>query len=141
MRFFMASILGGALALVGCGGDSGSGGGGSGGSGQSPVITMLEWDTEANCTVGVESDYTITVTANDPETPAQDLTYDGSVTGCRGEIDDVTSTVVCPNAAPYAGTVVVVDDDGNSSSTVSFRIGVCDQDESCTTEPDTCSSF
>jgi len=141
MRFIVALVLGGALALVGCGDDNGSGGGGgSSGSGEAPVITMVEWDTAADCTAGTGSAYVITVTAEDAETPSEDLTYTGSVTGCPGAIDDVTSTVDCPNAAPYGGMTVVTDDEGNSD-TVSFTIGVCDQDQSCTTDPDTCTTF
>ena len=144
MRILVTLVLSGTLTIVGCGsdGDSGGGGtGGSGGGGESPIVTMLEWDTAADCTAGVGSAYMITVTAEDADTPSQDLSYDGSVRGCTGEIDDVTSTVDCPNAAPYAGTVVVTDEKGNPSNTVSFTIGVCDQDQSCTTDPDTCTVF
>jgi len=118
MRLITAMVLGGALALFGCDSD---GGGGAGG----PVITMVAWAPVEPCTGGVGSDYTITVTATDADSDAADLLYDGSVAGCTGQIDDVISTITCPNAAPYAGTVVVEDGDGNVSNTVNFTIAVC----------------
>lgn len=148
MRFLVIVVLSATLGILGCdsssgsagsGGAGGSGGSGGGGGGQPPVITMLAWDTADDCVMGTASDYTVTVTAEDPDTPSENLTYDGSVTACTGEIDDVTSTVNCPNNAPYPGMVVVTD--GNQSDTVTFRIGVCDQDQSCTTDPDTCTAL
>ena len=68
------------------------------------------------------------MTATDADSGAAELIYDGSVAGCNGQIDDVTSTIAGPNAAPYAGTVVVEDGDGNVSSTVNFTIAVCATD-------------
>ena len=145
MRFVVASVLAGALALTGCGSDGGSGGsggaggaggsggaGGTGGSGgmngggQPPQITSVEWAPSGNCTSGVASDYTVTVTATDPDSDPMELIYDGSVMGCSGAIDDVESTIICPNAAPYNGSVVVEDGDGNVSTRVNFTIGICD---------------
>jgi hypothetical protein len=139
MRFIGAWVLGGALALVGCGDDNGSGGGGSGGSGEgsAPTITMVAWEATADCTSGVPSDYTVTVTASDPDPDAGDLLYGGSVTGCQGSIDAAVSTISCPNVRPYPGTVMVSDPDGNNSTPVVFNVGVCET-ESCTTDPDTC---
>ena len=146
MRLITAMILGSALALFGCDSDGGAGGtagtggtagsggtGGSGGSGgmsagEAPVITMVAWAPVGACTGGVGSDYTVTVTATDADSDAADLIYDGSVAGCSGQIDDVTSTISCPNAAPYAGTVVVEDGDGNVSNRVNFTIAVCATD-------------
>ena len=143
MRFVMALILGGALALSGCDSDEGTGGsGGSGGTagstgmagsggsggmngGEAPVITLVEWAPVGTCTNNEPSDYTVTVTATDADSDPTDLTYDGSVTSCSGAIDDVTSTINCPNANPYNGMVVVSDGDGNSSNTATFTIAVC----------------
>ena len=143
MRFAMMLVLGGALALSGCGSDGGSGSAGSGGSGgsggagggggsggmnggQPPQITLVEWSPDGNCQAAVASNYTVTVTASDPDSNPMDLIYDGSVTRCTGEIDDVTSTIGCPNAAPYNGSVVVEDGDGNISTPVNFTIRVCE---------------
>ena len=150
MRFVIVLVLGGALALSGCGSDddsegsAGSGGtagtggtagssgaGGNGGAGgmnggEAPVITMVAWAPDGACTPGTSSDFTVTVTATDADSDAMDLIYDGSVTGCAGDIDDATSTVTCPNAAPYGGTVVVSDGDGTDSDPVNFTIGVCE---------------
>ena len=131
MRFIVALVFGGALTVVGCGSDSG-GAAGSGGSGaDGPTITMIAWETTADCSMGVSSDFIVTVTA----TGSGSLTYSGSVTGCTGAIDAAVSTINCPNFAPYQGTAVVTNAAG--SDTVSFDIDVCET-ASCTTDPDTC---
>ena len=131
MRLIAALGLGGALALVGCGSDSG-GAAGSGGSGaDGPTVTMIAWEATADCSMGVSSDFTVTVTA----TGSGSLTYSGSVTGCTGAIDAAVSTINCPNFAPYQGTAVVTNAAG--SDTVGFDIDVCET-ASCTTDPDTC---
>jgi hypothetical protein len=153
MRFVIALVLGGALALGGCasddesngsggsGGTAGTGGtGGAGGDagaggmggGAAPVITKVEWSTGGGCMQFTASDYTVVVTATDADSDAMDLVYDGSVTLCTGPIDQMTSVINCPNNAPYGGTVVVSDGDGNDSAPVSFTIGVCDETGSFT---------
>jgi hypothetical protein len=140
MRWIMALVLAGAFTLVGCGDEGSSGGsGGSGGSGDgvTPAITMVAWAAASNCTNGELSDVVVTVTATDPDTAPGDLIYSGSVGGCTGAIDAAVSTISCPNVAPYPGTVMVSDPDGNDSVPVAFTVGVCDTD-SCTTDPDTC---
>jgi len=48
------------------------------------------------------------------------------VSGCNGQIDGATSTIICPNAAPYNGSVVVEDGDGNISNPANFTIEVCE---------------
>ncbi len=129
MHFVIALVLGGALALSGCGSDGdseGSGGAGGMNGGEAPVITMVAWAPDGACTPGTASDFTVTVTAKDAGSDPMDLVYEGSVTGCPGDIDGVTSTVNCPNAAPYGGNVVVSDADGNDSTPVSFTIDVCE---------------
>ena len=134
MRTIVALVLGGALGLVGCGSDSGSGGGGSGGSGtDEATITMVAWEATADCTRNTRSDVVVTVTATGSGT----LVYSGSVFGCDNPIDAAVSTISCPNVAPYQGSVVVTDADGNASTPVAFDIDVCETD-SCTTDPDTC---
>ena len=150
MRFIIGLILVGALAFSGCDSDEGSNGnGGSGGmagtggsagssgaggdaaaggmnGGEAPVITMVEWSTGNDCAQGTASDYTVIVTATDADSDAMDLVYNGSVMFCTGDIDDETSVINCPNNAPYAGSVVVSDGDGNNSAPVEFTIGVCE---------------
>ncbi|MGB3051025.1 MAG: hypothetical protein WBB42_08495 [Polyangiales bacterium] len=121
MRFVIALVLGGALALSGCDSDGGSEGGAA------PVITKVEWSTPSGCVDGTVSDYTVTVTA---DSDAMDPVYNGSVTGCTGDIDAMISVIKCPNAADYVGSVVV--SDGNGSDSVSFTIGVCDETGSFT---------
>jgi len=155
MRLITAMVLGSALAVFGCDSDGGSGGaagsggtagsggaggsggasgaGGSGGAGgmntgEAPVITMVAWAPVDACTPATRSSYTVTVTATDADSGAAELIYDGSVTGCNGQIDDVTSTISCPNAASYGGMVVVEDGDGHVSNTVNFTIAVCATD-------------
>jgi len=134
MRFIVALVLGGALALVGCGDEDGTGSGGSGAA-DGPTITMVAWAATPDCASFVRSDYIVTVTATDPDTAAGDLIYSGGVESCGGSIDAAVSTISCPNAAPYPGTVTVSDPDGNNSA-VAFTVGVCET-ASCTT--DTCS--
>jgi len=132
MRSIVALVLGGALALVGCGSDSDSGG--SGGSGtDEPTITMVAWEAAAGCDDGARSDVDVTVTATGSGT----LVYSGSVFGCDNPIDAAVSTISCPNVALYQGSVVVTDAGGNASTPVAFDIDVCETD-SCTTDPDTC---
>ena len=140
MRFAMALVLGGALALSGCDSDGGSGSAGSGGTAgaggeggaggaQAPRITMVAWATDTPCPNPDPNtdatDYTVTVTAED-DTPGE-LTYAGSVTGCTGAINAAVSTINCPNAAPYGGGVTVTDPQGNDDA-VTFNIGVCSDD-------------
>ena len=96
---------------------------------------MVAWAT-SNCSQGTASEYVITVTVTDPDTDAGDLTFDGSVVGCFGQIDAVVSTITCPNVAPFAGTITVMDPQNNMDQ-VSFQIGICES-SSCTTDPDTC---
>ena len=132
MRFVIALVLGGALALGGCSSDDDSDGSGGSGGGAAPVIAMVEWSTPSGCVDGTDSDYTVTVTATDADSGPMDLTYDGSVTNCNGAIDDETSVISCPNNAPYGGMVVVSDVDGNASAQVNFTIGVCDESGSFT---------
>lgn len=136
MRFNMALVLGGALALVGCG-DSGSAGSGGSGAGSAPTITMVAWAAAAGCVTSEFSDVVVTITAIDADTDAGDLIYSGSVGGCTGPINAAVSTISCPNVAPYPGTVMVSDPDGNQSTPVAFSVGICETD-SCTTDPDTC---
>jgi hypothetical protein len=139
MRFTVGLVLTGALAVVGCGSDSGSGVGGSnGGNGAAPEVTDVAWTAAADCTRGTTSDVVITVTASDPDTNETDLIYSGSVTGCAGAINAAISTVSCPNAATYGGTVMVSDPGQNDSIPVSFDVPVC-ASGSCTEAPTSCS--
>jgi hypothetical protein len=136
MRFIMALVLGGALALVGCG-DSGSAGSGGSGGGSTPTITMVAWAAAAGCVTPQRSDVVVTITAADGDTDVGDLIFSGSVGGCDGPINAAVSTISCPNVAPYPGTVMVSDPDGNQSTPVAFSVGIC-KTASCTTDPDTC---
>jgi len=105
----------------GGGGDTDGGGGG----GESPVISRVEWDSGGGCSAGTRGDVAITVTATDADTPAGDLTFSGSVGGCTGTIDAATTTLSCPHAAPYSGSVTVTDPEANSD-TANFSFGPCD---------------
>ena len=133
MRFIVALVLGGALAVAGCGSDSG-GAAGSGGSGaDGPTITMIAWEATADCSMGVSSDFIVTVTATGSGT----LTYSGSVGGCEGPIDAAVSTISCPNVAAYPGTAIVTDPEGNST-TVTFQVPIC-KSGSCAEAASSCS--
>jgi hypothetical protein len=138
MRSIVAWVLGGALALTGCGSDGGSsGGGGSNGGNAAPEIMDVAWAEAQGCMTGVRSDVEITVTASDSDGNDAELTYSGSVTSCTGTINASVSTVSCPNAAPYQGTVTVSDPGGRSSS-ATFPVPVC-ASGSCTDTPIVCS--
>ena len=132
MRSIVTLVLGGALALVGCGSDSDSGG--SGGTGtDEPTITMVAWEAAAGCTTGTRSDVVVTVTATGSGT----LVYSGSVSGCDNPIDAAVSTISCPNVAPYPGTAIVTDPEGNST-TVTFEVPIC-KSGSCAEAASSCS--
>jgi hypothetical protein len=90
-----------------------------------PEITEVAWAPVGDCTAGTESDMEVTVTVTDADTDAGDLSFSGSATGCTGTFDAATSTITCPQAAPYASTVTVEDPEGNMD-TMTFTIGVCE---------------
>lgn len=104
-------------------GDAGTDAGGGGGA--APVIMEVSWEAAEGCTNFTASDVDITVTVSDSDTPAGMLTFSGSAAGCTGAIDAATSTINCPNAAPYPSSVTVTDPEGNSD-TASFTFGQCD---------------
>lgn len=148
MRTIAILGLASVLMLGGCGDDDGvpgtggsagtggSDGGGGGSAGQggtagtsgsaAPAITRVDWAPVGDCSSGVRTDYTVTVSATDSDSAASELIYSGSVSGCTGQIDAETSTLSCPNVAPYGGMASVQDADGNRSASVEFTIGVCD---------------
>ena len=119
------------LGVAACGGsdDSGgtadAGGSGDGGGGAvAPVISKVAWTTPGTCSGGVASVYTIVTTATDGDTATDQLTYQGTVASCTGTINKVTSTVTCPNAASYQGSVTVKDPQGNMD-VQTFLISPC----------------
>ena len=146
MRTIVALVLGGALALVGCGSDATSGGAGSGGSGgsagtggaggaggaggmiggEAPVITSVTSAPVLPCVNNTSSDYTITIAARDAETPADQLTYSGGVPGgCFGTIDARMSTINCVNGGDYPGAIAMVEDPQGNTDSLSFTITRC----------------
>jgi hypothetical protein len=133
MRFIVALVLGGTLAVAGCGSESG-GAAGSGGTGtDEPTITMVAWEAAAGCTTGTRSDVVVTVTATGSGT----LVYSGSVGGCDNPIDAAVSMISCPNVAAYPGTAIVTDPEGNST-TVTFQVPICESG-SCAEAASSCS--
>jgi len=137
MRFIVALVLGGTLAVAGCGSDSGGAAGSGGGNGAAPAIMDVAWTANPDCTQGASSDVEIVVTASDQDSNPGDLVYSGSVSGCTGGIDAATSTINCPNVSPYPGTVMVTDPEGNDT-TVTFEVPICESG-SCTEDPSSCS--
>jgi hypothetical protein len=101
--------------------DSGADAGGS----AAPTITRVSWEAAPGCEALTTSDVDITVTVMDTDTPAPMLTFTGSAVGCTGAIDGASSTVECPNAAPYPSSITVTDPQGNSD-TASFTFGPCE---------------
>ena len=151
MRYLIAFVLTCALTGFGCSDDDDNGTGGTGGTagtggtggtagaggGAAPEITDISWAPVGVCNSGQSGDYEVLVTAMDPDGSTDDLTYDGSVQGCTGAIDAAASTINCPNAQPYTGSVFVEDLDGNPSAAVEFSVRIC-ADSSCLTEPNDC---
>jgi len=139
MKFMVALILTGALAVVGCGDDESSTGGAGGMGVADPVIMNIAWEPVGACAQGTPGDYTVTVTAMDADNDPAELTYTGNVAACTPAIDAAVSTIGCPNNAPYPGSVVVEDPDGNMAS-ASFTISVCET-SSCDGSPATACSL
>ena len=85
----------------------------SGGGGMGPTINSISWAAAAGCMMGTGGDYDITVDVTDPDNDASEITLSGMLIGCTGEVDAPMVTLVCPNAAPYTGTITATDPDGN----------------------------
>jgi hypothetical protein len=99
--------------------------GGSGTPGGAPVINSVTWTQDAGCTPGTGSDVTIVVDATDPDNDAAELTFSGLIIGCTGEVTAAEVTILCPQVAPYNGTITVEDPDGNSDD-IDIEILVCE---------------
>ena len=133
MRLIVTLVLGGALALVGCGDDEGSGGAGGMMGGEAPVITSVTSTPVPPCVNGTQSDYTITIAAMDVETPADQLTYSGGVPGgCFVNIDARVSTISCVNGGDYPGAIAMVEDPQGNTDSLTFTITRCTEN---VTEP------
>lgn len=126
VRFVSAWILIACLAAA-CGDDdAGDGGGGAdAGGGMPPVISSVTWTHPAPCTAGTPSDVTVMIDVTDPDTPAANLTFSGSISSCTPAIASNPATVQCPQAAPYPATVTVTDPEGNRDSQT-FTVRVCE---------------
>jgi hypothetical protein len=85
-------------------------------SGASPVISKVSWVHAAGCSASVPHQVTVTVDATDSDTPAGNLTYSGGWPSCTGAITGPTSTITCPEAFPYSGSVSVKDPENHSTS-------------------------
>jgi hypothetical protein len=85
----------------------------------------VRWQPAGGCAVASPSDFTITVTATDEDTPSASLTFSGNVTSCTGSLGAATSTIRCPNTGTYHGNVTVRDPEGNTD-TASFAFGPCE---------------
>ena len=97
----------------------------SGQNGIAPIIEQVTWTHDPACVAGDQFDVVVEITATDADTDAADLTYSGTVSGCTGSITSNPATIVCPNFAPYNGTVMVTDPQGNSDAQA-ITIGVCE---------------
>ncbi len=86
---------------------------------------MIAWAPDGACSGGVSSDFTITVTATDSDTTPENLTFSGSVSGCSGSLSAAASTITCPNAGTYSGSVTVTDPEDNSDMEA-FSFGPCE---------------
>src|SRR5688500_11740987 len=94
MRMILVPLLTVPL-LVACGEDSHEEGH------DDPEITLVEWTHTSPCTANTSNMVSITITAVDPNTPAADLSFSASATGCTGTVTAATGTLTCPEAAPY----------------------------------------
>src|SRR5688572_30703895 len=94
-------LLVGLLVTLGCGDDDGGGNPDSGGGGMAPNISMVAWTFETGCTPNQAADVTFVTTVTDADTPAADLTFSGSASGCTPtgptQIGSANATFSCPN--------------------------------------------
>jgi hypothetical protein len=118
------------LCLGACGGDDGGGSadarsGADGPGGSPPEITQVKWTKVGACTASVSSGFTVEATVTDPDTSADQLTFQGTLSGCTpsGWSTRVT-TITCPNVSPYNGQIVVRDPQGNADNQA-FTISPC----------------
>ncbi len=78
-----------------------------------PVINSITWTQAPGCTMGTGSDVEVVVDVSDPDNDPSELTVSGLLIGCTGEVDSLMATILCPQLAPYTGTITVADPDGN----------------------------
>jgi hypothetical protein len=102
---------------------SSSSGGGSGEAGP-PVINGVTWTQAEGCMEGTGSDVEIVIDVTDPDNDVAELTFSGMIIGCTGEVDAATVTILCPQVAPYSGTIEVEDPDGNTDD-IEIEIDIC----------------
>jgi hypothetical protein len=117
MKTMLVATCFASLLLMACGGHEETGE-------DAPTITGVTWVHVTGCVPGTPNDITVTVTAVDPNTPVQSLSYSGSASGCTGQITGATSTINCPEALPYQATVTVSDEEAHNDM-MAFTIMPC----------------
>lgn len=71
---------------------------------------------DGSCTPGTDSTVRFTVTVEDPDTPEEELTYSGMISGCDDPIDDAVVMTTCDEGTAMGGKITVTDPEGNSNS-------------------------
>jgi hypothetical protein len=90
-----------------------------------PEITSVTWTQAEGCMPAVGSNVELVVEVTDPDNGPEELTVSGAVTGCTPiAITALETTLTCPQAADYPGSIEVTDPDGNSDS-IDFTVPVC----------------
>jgi hypothetical protein len=93
-------------------------------NGDVPITFTVAWRHAAGCAAGQPTQVMITVTVDDRDVPPDQVTVQGSVQGCTGQIGAAQASVLCPEAASAGGMVTVSDTLGNSTHK-SFTIEAC----------------
>jgi len=121
---------------TGTAGTGGAGGtGGSAGS-EAPVITMVRWNWEEDCMVGMSSAVTISVSATDDDTDQLSLVYSGTVSDCTpaefgGDITDISILDCTTDHIDLRSGSVTVEDPEQNIDTVGFMFDPCQSGEVC----------
>jgi hypothetical protein len=91
-----------------------------------PHITQVSWNPTPPCTTGTTSNFSFSIDATDPDTPANMLTYTITSSGCTGATTGAGPwTLSCHNVMPYPGSTATVKDPQNHSDSVTFTIQPC----------------
>jgi hypothetical protein len=89
-----------------------------------PVLVQIVWEHAQPCMSPQAREVTVTVTVEDPDTPADQLSFAGGIAGCDGEIDAAISTLTCTGSSNHVGAVTITDPEGGSDDGA-FTVIVC----------------
>jgi hypothetical protein len=126
-------------ATGGTGGTGGTGAaGGSGGAAgtEAPVITMVRWNWEDDCMVGMSRAVTVAVSATDDDTDQASLIYTGSISDCTptefgGNVAELSILDCTTDHTGLRSGSVTVEDREQNIDTVGFTFDPCESGDVC----------